>query len=78
MVTGEKRVTELCRQITLGMTFSQVQAFAVEHGIDAPRLHLNAELKVAYLTEIRTMGRHTCKVELESGLVKSSEYRFYD
>ena len=60
------------------MTFPQVQAFAVEHGIDAPRLGLNANSRVAYLTETRTIGHHTCKVEIESGIVKSSEYRLYD
>ena len=78
MVTGEKRVTDLCRQIKPGMTFSDVQTFAVEHGIDAPRLRLDAGSTVGYLAERRTMGRHTCRVELESGAVKSSEYRFYD
>jgi hypothetical protein len=55
-----------------------VQTFAVEHGIDAPRLRLDADSKVAYLAERRTMGRHTCRVELEAAIVKTSEYRFYD
>jgi hypothetical protein len=78
MKSGEKRVTDLCRQITPGMKFSEVQTFAVEHGIDAPRLRLDADSKVAYLAERRTMGRHTCRVELEAAIVKTSEYRFYD
>jgi hypothetical protein len=60
------------------MPFSEVQRFAVEHGIDAPALRLNANSTVAYLAERRTMGRHTCRVDLESGIVKRSEYRFYD
>ncbi|MFZ4481225.1 MAG: hypothetical protein ACOYNZ_15170 [Rhodoferax sp.] len=60
------------------MKFSEVQAFAVEHGIDSPRLRLDADSTMAYLAERRTMGRHTCRVELESGIVKKSQYRFYD
>lgn len=78
MKTGQKRVTELCSQIKPGMTFTEVQTFAAEHGIDAPRPRLSADSKLAYLSEVRTMGRHTCRVELESGVVTSAEYKFYD
>ena len=78
MATGEARVTELCNQITPGMTRSQVMAFAVEHSINAGTRHIAPNANAAYLTEARTLGRHTCRVELESGVVKTTAYKFYD
>ena len=69
-------MTEVCTQITPGMSIDQLMKMAEEHGL-GPR-HLNAEAKLAYLAEARSFGRHACKVEFEVGIVKSSTYNFAD
>ena len=76
MATGKERMTEVCRQISPGMTIEQLTKLAEEHGL-GPR-HLNAGMKLAYLGEKRTIGRHACRVELEAGIVKRAIYNYAD
>jgi len=72
--TGEKRMTEVCSQIKPGMNLAQLKGFAEEHGLKAP--HGNSG--ISYLAESRTYGRYACKVVLDAGIVKSSEYNYAD
>lgn len=72
--TGEERMTKICGQITPGMTVTELRLFAQKHGLVVPR-HDSGH---AYLAEHRTMGRCTCRVVLDAGVVKRSEYVFYD
>ena len=72
--TASSRVKELCVRIEPGMTLSQLEAFAQTNGLGpAPR-----NLPVIYLVETRTFGRWGCKVTLDAGAVRSSEYNFAD
>ena len=75
--TGTQRVKQLCREITPGMTVDRLNDFAAEHGL-GPRKNLNAQTKLAYLAETRTMGRHACRVELAEGKVKNVTYNYAD
>ena len=72
--TGEKRMTAVCAQIQPGMNLAQVKGLAEEHGLTAP----HKDSGVTYLGESRTYGRFACKVVLDAGIVKSSEYQHAD
>ena len=74
MSTGEKRMTQVCGQIKPGMSLAQLKAHAEEHGLKAPSTNSG----ITYLAESRTYGRFACKVVLDSGIVKSSEYNYAD
>jgi hypothetical protein len=74
--TGKDRMTAVCNQIKPGMAVDQVVKLAEEFDL-APR-KLSVETKLADLAEIRSMGRHACKVELEAGVVKASTYHYAD
>jgi hypothetical protein len=74
MSTGEKRMKEVCGQIKPGMSLAQVKAHAEEHGLKAP----GRDSGITYLAETKTYGRFACKVVLEAGIVKSSEYNYAD
>jgi hypothetical protein len=74
MATGEKRMKEVCGQIKPGVTFVQLQEFAEVYGLTPP----HQEAGVSFLGESRTYGRFTCKVVLEAGAVKSSEFASAD
>lgn len=56
------------------MSFAELQAFALQHGLRSPR----RESGVNYLVETRTFGRYGCEVLLERGVVKESQYIFTD
>lgn len=72
--TASSRVKELCARIEPGMTLSQLDAFARTNGLGpTPR-----NSPIVYLVETRTFGRWGCKVTLETGVVRSSEYHFAD
>jgi hypothetical protein len=74
MATGEKRMKEVCGQIKPGVTFAQLKEFAEVYGLTSPQ----QEAGVTFLGESRTYGRFSCKVVLEAGTVKSSEFASAD
>jgi hypothetical protein len=74
MATGEKRMKEVCSQIKPGVTLVQLKEFAEVYGLTSP----SKDAGVTFLGESRTYGRFTCKVVLEAGVVKSSEYAHAD
>lgn len=71
--SAEKRVRGLCAQIQPGMSLQELQAFASNHGL-VPQPHEG----LSYIVEARTNGRWGCKVIIEQGVVKASEYNFAD
>lgn len=77
MATGKERMTDICLRIKPGMTIEALASLAEEHGL-GPRRQLNPETRLAYLAESRTMGRHACRVQLESGIVTDAVYNFAD
>jgi hypothetical protein len=76
LATGEDRVTAICNQMTPGMPVDELIRLAKRHGFGPgmPR----PDAKLAYLAEVRSYGRHACRVELDGGVVKSSSYSFAD
>jgi hypothetical protein len=52
------------------MSIEQLALFAKEHNLTAP----NKEANISFLAEQRNFGRHSCKIVIDAGLVKSSEY----
>lgn len=73
--TAEGRVKETCNQIQPGMSFAELNAFSAERGL-APRPRI--ESGINFLVESRTFGRYGCKVLLERGVVKETEFNFAD
>ena len=69
--TAPARMMEVCSQIKPGMTHAQLKTFAEEHGLSQPP---KKESGATFLGESRSYGRFTCRVVLEAGVVKSSEY----
>lgn len=72
--TGEERMRSLCDQVKTGMTYRQLRVFAEENNLRSPI----KESGTSFLGESRSYGRHSCRVELENGAVKSAGYRFSD
>ena len=74
--TGKERMTEICSQMSPGMSVEQLVLLARKYdlGPSMPR----PDAKVSYLAEVRSFGRHACRVELENGVVKSATYNFAD
>ena len=76
IATGEDRLTEVCSQMKPGMTTEQLMNLAKERGL-GPR-NLDSGMKLTYLAEARSFGRHACKVELDAGIVRSATYNYAD
>jgi hypothetical protein len=76
LVTGKERVTEICGQMKPGMPVEQLIRLAKELGLgpSMPRPDTN----LTYLTELRSFGRHACRVEFENGVVKNATYNYAD
>ena len=76
LTTGEERVSAVCAQMRRGMPVIELTALAKRHGLGpgAPK----QDTKLIYLTELRSFGRHACRVELENGVVTSATYNFAD
>jgi len=74
--TGKERVSAVCTQMKPGMTYSELIALAKNHGLGpgVPR----PDAKLVYLAELRTYGRHACRVELDNGVVKNASYNYAD
>lgn len=75
-LTAKERMTEVCKLIKPGLTAEQLAAFAKEHGLGPGKPH--AGTKLTYLAELRSMGRHACRVELDAGIVKNVTYNYAD
>lgn len=73
-VTAEARMKATCAAINPGMSFDELKEFALSRGLLAPK----RDRGVMYLAEGRSFGRHACKVLLEQGVVKASEYNYAD
>lgn len=76
LVTGEERVTALCNKMTPGMSRDELILLAKQHGLGLSMPPPDA--KLAYLVEVRSFGRHACRVELDKGVVKAASYSFAD
>lgn len=76
LATGKERVTGICRQMTPGMTIEQLTELAKRHGLGpgTPR----AGMPFTYLAEMRSYGRHACRVDFENGVVKRAVYNYAD
>lgn len=72
--TGEARMTQLCRQVTPGMTATQLQEFAQENRLTSPTPNAG----VTVLGNARSYGSHACRVTLEAGVVQGAEYTLTD
>ena len=72
--TARERMDKVCAQIPVGMSIDDLRKFSDENGLLKPHLENGTD----YLGEGRTMGRHSCKVEMEAGKVKSSIRNFMD
>ncbi len=71
---AEKRMQQLCTEITPGLQFSALKELSLKRDVNAPY----AESGTNYLVERKSFGRWGCKVVLENGVVKSSEFTFAD
>jgi hypothetical protein len=76
MATGEERMTEVCRQMKPGISVEQLISLAKKFGL-GPSMP-KAETKLTYLAELRSFGRHACRVELQNGIVKNAAYNYAD
>jgi hypothetical protein len=76
MVTGKDRMTEICNQMKPGMSVEQLISLAKEYGL-GPSMP-KSDTKLTYLAELRSFGRHACRVELEDGVVKNATYNYAD
>ncbi len=76
LATGKERVTGICSQMAPGMPVEQLTRLAREHSLGPSKL--KPDTKLAYLAERRSFGRHACRVELESGVVKNATYNYAD
>lgn len=72
--TAEVRIKEVCNQIKPGMSITDLRAFGAQHGLNPP----HSGSGINFMVEARTFGRHGCKVDLESDVVKHVEYNFAD
>jgi hypothetical protein len=74
IVTAEERVRQLCDQITPGMPLVELKQFAAEHDLVPP----TDESGIHPMVEQKSYGRWGCMVEVDEGVVVSSEYRYSD
>lgn len=72
--TAETRVRSLCPQIRSGLSLVELQTFSKQHGLGPGKPHDG----INYLVESKTLGRHGCRVVVESGLVQESTYTYAD
>ena len=72
--TARERMDKVCAQIPVGMSIDELRKFSADNGLLNPHLENGTD----YLGEGRTMGRHSCKVEMKAGKVVSSVRNFMD
>lgn len=76
LATGKERVSAICNQMKPGMSFDELALLAKKHGLGPGTPRRDATLM--YLAEVRSYGRHACRVELENGVVKNATYNYAD
>ena len=73
--TAPARMKQVCSAIQPGMSFDNLESVRAAHGLSHP-------LKIAdgtiFMAETRTMGRYSCRVDMESGKVKAVTVQFFD
>ena len=74
--TAKERMGLVCKQVKAGATFMQLVAFSQEHGLDRPGIAPDGSVSV--LEEFGSMGRASCVIKLEAGVVVSSTYAHMD
>jgi hypothetical protein len=72
--TAEQRMKATCAAIKPGMSFTELKEFARQRGLLSPQ----RDSGLMYLAEVRSFGRHACKVLLEQGIVKHAEHNYAD
>ena len=71
---AERRVKAACARIQAGMPFTELEEIAARHALLAP----GSASGTVYLADRSSFSRHACKVTLEQGVVKHSEYNHPD
>jgi hypothetical protein len=72
--SAEQRVTQLCAEIKPPMSISELRAFREKHGL-VPDVR---DTGTSFLMDRKSFGRHGCKVTMDNGIVKESEYIYAD
>ena len=70
--TAEARVHSLCASIKQGMSLTELNTFADQHGM-SPKVPGDG---IRSLGEFRTYGRYGCRVDVERGVVVASDYEY--
>jgi len=74
LTTGEDRMRSACIQVKPGMTFVQLKEFAMNHNLSLP----GKDSGIIFMGELRSFGRHACRVVIEAGVVHDSDYSYTD
>lgn len=72
--TGEERMKAVCSQIAPGTTRAQLNTFVRDYGLNGSIV----DAGTGFLGDPKSYGRHTCKVTMQAGVVKTAEYNFAD
>jgi hypothetical protein len=75
LTTGEDRMKSVCAEVTPGMNYAELKEFALDKRLKVPA---KEDAAVVFLADSRSYGRHSCKVELDAGVVKRAAYAFAD
>ncbi|MBL8478525.1 MAG: hypothetical protein JNK59_04390 [Sterolibacteriaceae bacterium] len=73
-VTGADRMKAVCSQVSAGMTRAQLNAFITDKRLDG----FLTDGGVSILGDVKSYGRHSCKVTLVAGVVTVAEYLLAD
>jgi hypothetical protein len=71
--TGEDRMRAVCGEVKPGMTTAQLVSFARERNFRPP-----ANEGVTFFADSRSYGRHSCRIDLQAGVVQSATYSYAD
>lgn len=72
--TGEDRMKHVCGEVKVGMSKVQLGKFIDDYSLNGTAV----DAGVVVLNSPKSYGRHTCKVSMEAGAVKSAAYQFAD
>ena len=73
-VTGEDRMKHVCGEVKVGMTKAQLGRFIDDYSLSGTAVDTGTVL----LSSPKSYGRHTCKVSMEAGAVKSAAHHVAD
>lgn len=73
-VTGESRMRHVCGEVKAGMNKVALAKFIDDYSLNGNPVDSGAVV----LSSAKSYGRHTCKVDMEAGVVKAANYRFAD